>query len=372
MEFILNASVDRAAPYPAALQDILSLAKESQARAEIASWPGYAATPLRDLDFLARDLALGAITFKEEQHRFGLRSFKALGGAYAVKKLARAAGGKPFTVCCATDGNHGRSVAWGAREAGCACVIYVHEGVSEARAAAIRAFGAEIRRVKGNYDDSVRRAAHDAAAAGWVVVSDTSWDGYTEIPRDVMQGYGVMIAEAVAQGGVPTHVFVQGGVGGVAAVTVAHFWERFGTARPRIIVVEPDKAACLLRSAEAGRIAHILGDLDTIMAGLSCGEPSPLAWAILSPGADAFMAIGDATIAPAMKLLGEHGVVGGESGVAGLAALILAARDAALRATLALDGASRVLTFGTEGATDPALYEQLTGRSAESVMGEAS
>lgn len=372
MEFIRNPALDRRASYPETLQRILSLDMEARARAEIASWPGYAATPLRDLDFLARDLALGAVTFKEEQHRFGLRSFKALGGAYAVKKLAREAGGKRFTVCCATDGNHGRSVAWGAREAGCACVIYVHEGVSEARAQAIRRYGAEVRRVPGNYDDSVRRAAHDAAAEGWVVVSDTSWDGYTEIPRDVMQGYGVMVAEAVEQGGVPTHVFVQGGVGGVAAATVAHFWERFGAARPIIIVVEPDKAACLLRSAEAGRIAHLTGDLDTIMAGLSCGEPSPLAWAILSPGADAFMAIGDATIAPAMKLLAEHGVVGGESGVAGLAGLMLAAADPKLRGKLALDAASRVLTFGTEGATDPALYEQLTGRSAESVMEGAS
>ncbi len=369
MEFILNAALDRAAPYPAALRDILSLAKEAQARAEIQSWPGYAATPLRDLDFLARDLTLGAVTFKEEQHRFGLRSFKALGGAYAVKKLAREAGGKSFTVCCATDGNHGRSVAWGAREAGCACVIYVHEGVSAARGAAIAAFGAELRRVPGNYDESVRRAARDAAANGWTVVSDTSWDGYAEIPRDVMQGYGVLLGEAIEQGGVPTHVFVQGGVGGVAAATVAHLWERFGTTRPRVIVVEPDKADCLLRSARAGRITHLTGDLDTIMAGLSCGEPSPLAWAILSPGADAFMSIGDATIAPVMKQLADHGVVGGESGVAGLAGLILAARDPDLRSALALDAASRVLTFGTEGATDPALYEQLTGRSAESVMG---
>ena len=372
MEFIANPALDRHTPYPAPLREILSLKKEEQARAEITTWPGYAATPLRDLDFLARDLALGRITFKEEQHRFGLRSFKALGGAYAVKKLARAAAGKRFTVCCATDGNHGRSVAWGASEAGCACVIYVHEGVSEARAAAIRAFGAEIRRVPGNYDDSVRRAARDATAQGWTVVSDTSWDGYTEIPKDVMQGYGVMIAEALEQGGVPSHVFVQGGVGGVAAAVVAHLWERFGPARPRVIVVEPDKAACLLRSAEAGRIAHLTGDLDTIMAGLSCGEPSPLAWAILSTGADGFMAIGDATIAPVMTRLADRGGVGGESGVAGLAGLILAARDPSVRATLALDGTSRVLSFGTEGATDPALYEQFTGRSVESVMAAAS
>jgi len=149
---------------------------------------------------------------------------------------------------------------------------------------------------------------------------------------------------------------------------VAHLWERFGAARPRVVVVEPDKADCLTRSAEAGRVVHLSGDLDTIMAGLSCGEPSPLAWAVLDPGADAFMAIADASIAPAMRLLAADGIVGGESGVAGLAALLVAAGDAAMRAALGLDASSRVLLFGTEGATDPALYEELVGESAERVM----
>lgn len=222
----------------------------------------------------------------------------------------------------------------------------------------------------------MRIAAADAARAGWTVVSDTSWEGYQDIPRDVMQGYGVMVAEAVAQGGgdahPPTHVFVQGGVGGVAAATVAHLWERFGAARPRVIVAEPDKADCLTRSAEAGRVVHLTGDLDTIMAGLACGEPSPLAWSVLDPGADAFMAIGDMAIAPAMRRLAADGVVGGESGVAGLAGLEIAARDPAMRAALGLDASARVLLFGTEGATDPALYETLVGESADSVTRRAS
>jgi diaminopropionate ammonia-lyase len=371
-----NPRLDRAHPYPGALRPILSLAAEEVARREISSWPGYAPTPLRDLQSIARELGLAAVAFKEEQHRFGLRSFKALGGAYAVKKLAAAPGGPPAAVCCATDGNHGRSVAWGAREAGLRCVIYIHEGVSEGRAQAIRGFGAEVRRVGGNYDDSVRIAAADAAREGWTVVSDTSWEGYQDIPRDVMQGYGVMVGEAIAQGGggarPPTHVFVQGGVGGIAAATVAHLWERFGAARPRVVVVEPDKADCLTRSAEQGRVVHLSGDLDTIMAGLSCGEPSPLAWAVLDPGADAFMAIGDAAIAPAMRALAALGVVGGESGVAGLAGLRIAATDRAMRAALGLDASSRVLLFGTEGATDPALYEELVGESAERVMERAA
>ena len=371
-----NPRLDRAHPYPGALRPILSLAAEEVARREISSWPGYAPTPLRDLQSIARELGLAAVAFKEEQHRFGLRSFKALGGAYAVKKLAAAPGGPPAAVCCATDGNHGRSVAWSAREAGLRCVIYVHEGVSEGRAQAIRGFGAEVRRVGGNYDDSVRIAAADAAREGWTVVSDTSWEGYQDIPRDVMQGYGVMVGEAIAQGGggarTPTHVLVQGGVGGIAAATVAHLWERFGAARPRVVVVEPDKADCLTRSAEQGRVVHLSGDLDTIMAGLSCGEPSPLAWAVLDPGADAFMAIGDAAIAPAMRALAALGVVGGESGVAGLAGLRIAATDRAMRAALGLDASSRVLLFGTEGATDPALYEELVGESAERVMERAA
>jgi diaminopropionate ammonia-lyase len=371
-----NPRLDRAHPYPGALRPILSLAAEEVARREISSWPGYAPTPLRDLQSIARELGLAAVAFKEEQHRFGLRSFKALGGAYAVKKLAAAPGGPPAAVCCATDGNHGRSVAWGAREAGLRCVIYIHEGVSEGRAQAIRGFGAEVRRVGGNYDDSVRIAAADAAREGWTVVSDTSWEGYQDIPRDVMQGYGVMVGEAIAQGGggarTPTHVLVQGGVGGIAAATVAHLWERFGAARPRVVVVEPDKADCLTRSAEQGRVVHLSGDLDTIMAGLSCGEPSPLAWAVLDPGADAFMAIGDAAIAPAMRALAALGVVGGESGVAGLAGLRIAATDRAMRGALGLDASSRVLLFGTEGATDPALYEELVGESAERVMERAA
>ena len=373
---VLNARVDRASTYPATLRAILSLAAEAAARREIASWPGYAPTPLRKLPGLAREFGLGDVAFKEEQHRFGLRSFKALGGAYAVKKLAAAPEGPPAAVCCATDGNHGRSVAWGARAAGLRCVIYIHEGVSEGRAAAIRDFGAEIRRVPGNYDDSVRIAAADAAREGWTVVSDTSWEGYQDIPRDVMQGYGVMVGEAIAQGGgaasLPTHVFVQGGVGGIAAATVAHLWERFGAARPRVVVVEPDKADCLTRSAEAGRVVHLTGELGTIMAMLSCGEPSSLAWAVLDVGAEAFMAIGDAAIVPAMRRLAAAGVVGGESGVAGLAALGIAALDPAMRAALALGADARVLLFGTEGATDPTLYATLVGESAESVMARAT
>ena len=373
--------------------EILGLAAFAVAKGEIASWPGFAPTPLCALSGLARAAGVGGLFYKDEASRFGLGSFKALGGAYAVFRLLRQRIGSAITaadlaseryadrlagitVTCATDGNHGRSVAWGARTFGCACKIYVHETVSQARCDAIAAYGAEIRRVAGTYDDAVRQAAGDAAAQGWHVVSDTSYEGYTDIPRDVMQGYAVMVDEALRQlpnGILPTHVFVQGGVGGLAASVCAHLWETLETRRPRFIVVEPDRADCLYRSAVAGHPVAAEGDLDTIMAGLACGEPSLLAWKILEPGADAFMTVSDGAAMESMRLLagGEHGnapLVAGESAVAGLAGLLLAAGDPDARVRLGLSPDSIVLLFGTEGATDPEVYRRIVGRSPEEVV----
>ena len=277
---------------------------------------------------------------------------------------------------CATDGNHGRSVAWGARLFGCRCVIYVHETVSDERIRAIESFGATVVRSPGNYDDSVRAAARDAGRNGWTVVSDTSYPGYTDIPRNVMQGYSVMVGEvlaAIKAGDTerPSHVFVQGGVGGLAAAVLASLWETYGADRPTFVVVEPDKAACLYASAIAGEPAVVDGALDTIMAGLACGEPSLLAWTILMPGADAFMSVPDESALTAMRLLagGEVGrrVVAGESGVGGLAGLLVAADRPDIGEALGLDRASRVLVFNTEGDTDPGLYERIVGQSAEAV-----
>ena len=228
-------------PYPDTLKPILSLAAHAEAMAEIVDWPGYAPTPLVSLAGLARAAGVAAIHYKHEAGRFGLGSFKALGGAYAVlrllkKEILRRCGqhassrelldGKfkdlvaDITVTCATDGNHGRSVAWGAQIFGCPCVIYIHATVSEGRRAAIAGYGAEVVRTAGNYDDAVRAADVAAKEHGWFVVSDTSYPGYTDVPRDVMQGYSVMVEEALRQWPEalpPTHVFVQGGVGGLAA-----------------------------------------------------------------------------------------------------------------------------------------------------------
>jgi diaminopropionate ammonia-lyase len=348
-----------------------------RARAEITSWPGYQPTPLRSLPEIAAEARIGALHYKDEGGRFGLGSFKALGGAYAVKCLAVAelarrgmapaeiaaalsGAGTGLTVCCATDGNHGRSVAWGAQRFAARCVIFVHEHVSQGRRDAIAAYGAEIRVVPGTYDDAVRAAAATAEREGWFVVSDTSYPGYTEIPRDVMQGYRLMAEEALtALPAAPTHVFIQGGVGGVAAA-VATQLRASGAGHARLVVAEPENAACLLASAQEGKPSVVTGALDTLMAGLACGEVSLLAWQELERSAFAFMALPDAAAVDCMRLLKVRGITAGESAVAGLAGLLLAAQEPFARAMLGLDEHSQVLVFGTEGATDPDLYARLT------------
>jgi diaminopropionate ammonia-lyase len=389
-------ALPRAALYGAPLQAVLDEDGFRAAHREIASWPTYAPTPLIDLRRTAAALGIERLLFKDEAHRFGLKSFKALGGAYAVFRLladavAKAGEGpvtaasladgrwrhltEGITVTCATDGNHGRSVAWGARLFHCRCVIVIHATVSAGREAAIAAHGAEIVRVPGGYDDSVHHAAAVAAAQGWEVISDTAYEGYSAVPRRIMQGYGVIAEEIFAQlpGGVaPTHVFLQAGVGGMAAALCARFWQRWAAARPRLVVVEPERAACLYESARAGRPVVLTGDLDTVMAGLSCGEVSALAWPVLAAGAEDFMTIGDDRALDTVRFLadgagGDAPLVAGETGVAGLAGLRAVAGDPALRAALALGPASRVLVIGSEGDTDPDIYRRIAGRDAEAV-----
>ncbi|WP_158925935.1 diaminopropionate ammonia-lyase [Acidisphaera sp. S103] len=358
---------------------ILPTAGFRRAKATITGWPGYEPTPLLTLPGIA-DVA--EVRIKHEGSRFGLGSFKALGGAYAVANLlaaelsrqdiARAATSgdltdgryldatQAITVTCATDGNHGRSVAWGAEQFHCRCVIFVHGTVSQGRVDAIARFGAEVVRVSGNYDDAVREADKQARQQNWFVVSDTSYPGYTEVPRDVMQGYRLMADEAADQwtGAPPTHVFIQAGVGGAAASVSVQMRARF-TPAPLLVVVEPDRAACLLASAANGAPTVVQGDLDTIMAGLACGEPSLLAWQELERAAFAFMSIPDEAAIGCLRFLSAQGHEIGESGVAGLAGLLLAAADPAARAALRLTNHSRVLLFGTEGVTDPVVYDRI-------------
>jgi diaminopropionate ammonia-lyase len=376
----------------------LSRAGFAAALAEISSWPGYAPTTLLSLPGLARRLGVGQVLYKDERGRFGLGSFKALGGAYAVANVLRhkamaargldALGSSDLlsgafddvvgaaTVCCATDGNHGRAVAWGAQLFGCRCVIFVHEQVSQGRRDAIARYGAEVREVKGNYDDAVRHAAASAAAEGWSVVSDTSYPGYRDIPLDVMHGYGVLAAEVVQQladGPLPTHVFAQAGVGALAASVCANFWLQWGGQRPRFVVVEPMQADCVMRSLAAGQPVAVGGALDTVMAGLACGEVSELAWEVLHTGANAALALSDEYALEAMRVLanpvsGDVSIVAGETGGAGLAALLAAQQHAEVRAALDIDASSRVLLIGSEGDTDPAIYREVVGRTAAEVL----
>lgn len=379
-------SLDSAAP------GVVDAAGFSRAIAEIAAWPGYRPTPLVSLSGLARALGVGAIHYKDEAGRFGLGAFKAVGGAYAVlRHLQTVLGGEvsvadlisgrhrartqSITVCTATDGNHGKSVAWGARLFGCRAVIYIHEGVSIGREQAIAAFGAEMRRIPDNYDASVRACAHDAARNGWQVISDTTWEGYQEIPRHVMHGYGVMLREALDQlphGEQISHVFIQAGVGGLPAAVGGFLWLELDALRPKLIVVEPEKAACHFESARAGRPTAVTGKLDTLMAGLACGEVSPLAWKLLDKASFAFMTVPDAAAVFAMRSLavgigGDAPRVGGEAGVGGLAGLTAARADRAISEALLLDRQSRVLIIGSEGATDPVLYCDLVGQTPEEV-----
>ena len=375
--------------YSDAQRDLISVAKAKDAIANITTWPNYAETPLHSLSAMAKDAGLGTIWYKDESLRFGLKSFKALGGAYAVACqlqaiLEKQLGKRPtiaqlldgqlkdalseIVITCATDGNHGRSVAWGAQMFGCGCVIYVHRDVSEGRKIAMEAFDAEVIRIKGNYDESVRQADADAKANGRIIVSDTSYEGYMEIPKDVALGYTVMLAEIVEQldGEIPTHVFIQGGVGGLASSVAGYFWDLWGERRPRFVVVEPVEANCLQLSAKAGKPVVVDGDLNTLMAGLACGEVSALAWQILYNGADDFMTISEEAVAPTMRMLaagynGDPAIEAGESAVPALSAALIAVQQETFASTLNLNAQSKVLVLGTEGATDPELYKQLVG-----------
>jgi diaminopropionate ammonia-lyase len=390
-----NPSANSSSVYPPALKRIVDSSETPDIHDEIRRWPDYDETPLHCLAGIATELNVSKIWYKDESTRFGLKSFKALGGAYAVAKQIRkiivdASVDEPvderwdepslsdlldhryrnliskLVMTCATDGNHGRSVAWGCSLFGCASVIYIHREVSAGRAHAMEALGATIVRVDGNYDDSVRQAAFDAELHGRTVISDTSYPGYVDIPRDVTMGYTVMLAEIVDQleNDIPTHVFVQAGVGGLAAMVCGYFWSIWGARRPRFIVVEPEQANCLQQSAQNGKPTIVDGELPTLMAGLACGEVSLSAWELLAQGANDFLTVNEASVPQTMKLLaqgcfGDPEIEAGESAVAGLAALIAARFCEVHSRALGLDSESKILVVGTEGATDQTLYEQL-------------
>jgi diaminopropionate ammonia-lyase len=355
--------------------------------------PGYQPTGLLNLSQLAHRWNIGNILVKDESTRFGLSAFKVLGGSYAVARMLCQRIGiewepvdfgtlkkesvrrhiGPITIATATDGNHGRSVAWMAEQLGLDAVIYMPKGTVRSRVESIRRHGARVEVTDLNYDETVRLVWDLAGENGWQVIQDTAWAGYTEIPRWIMQGYTTMSLEAVEQmaamGMRPTHVFVQAGVGAFAAAMVAHMAHVFFDSPPRFIVVEPARAACMLASARAndGRPRGVAGDLNTIMAGLACGEPSTLAWDILGGWSCCFIGCEDFVAANGMRILanptGEDAAVeAGESGAVGIGLLDRLANhpdSAVLRQELEIDSESTVLVFNTEGATDPVNYRDV-------------
>lgn len=355
--------------------------------------PGYRPTRLVGLSQLARRWQVGQVLVKDESTRFGLKAFKALGGSYAVLRLLcrqlglawqqtdfdtlreaiRDRGLATMTVTTATDGNHGRGVAWVAEQLGLEAVVFMPAGSVPSRVNAIRGHGARVEITDMNYDDTVRLAWRTAQQNGWLVIQDTAWEDYTEVPRWIMQGYTTMSMEAVDQMADlrlrPTHVVVQAGVGAFAAAMVAYLAGVYKDLAPRFIVVEPTRAACMLASTAAGdgRPHAVGGDLDTIMVGLACGEPSPPAWKILQARACAFISCENHVAANGMRILanplaGDDPVEAGESGAVGVGLLELLVNHPGcevLRRELQIGPQATVLLFNTEGATDPVNYRDV-------------
>lgn len=383
------------APYPEKLAAKLNMAAGQQGWHNLSQWAmiNPAPTPIWHMPNTAAVLGIAELWIKDESKRSSLDSFKALGAPNALVNLVkkhlphaeptRVLNGdycdelRDFAVITATDGNHGRALAAAAQSAGCPCTIVLHAHVSQEREDAIAQYSANIVRVKGNYDDSVREADRLAAANGWTVVSDTSYPGYETIPLDVMQGYTVIAKEIVEQcPAKPTHVVLQGGVGAFPAAIASYLWEAYGAERPTLIVAEPIKADCLYQSALQQQPAAATGSVDSFMAGLACGEASPIAWAFMQHSIDYFGLLEDNDAQATVKQLaeGSYGdvpIVAGESGVAGLALLNRVHRMGRL-SELGISANASVLVINTEGATAPSIYERVSGTTAAAVLAAQS
>ena len=359
-----------------------------QARAFHESFPEYSPTPLVRLKALAQRLGVSEIHVKDESKRFGLNAFKVLGGSHAIGRTIAQKLGMDFsdlscetltsadireklgetTFITATDGNHGRGVAWTARRLGQKSVVYMPKGTVAERLENIRRLGATADITDMNYDDTVRMCSSLAEKHGWTLVQDTSWDGYEQIPLWIMQGYTTMGLEILEQLGEekPTHIFLQAGVGAMAGAIAGFFADCCMDNPPIITIVEPDKADCFYRTAGAndGKLHAVGGDLNTIMAGLACGEPCPLGWEILRRTAENFISMPDAVAARGMRILGnplpdDERIISGESGAAPLGLVVEALENAELRRKLKLDENSRILCISTEGDTDQENYRRI-------------
>lgn len=351
----------------------------------------YSVTPLHTLKNLAEYHGLKNIYLKDESYRFGLNAFKVLGGSYAIGKYLAERLNKnledisfeylksedakkelgEITFVTATDGNHGRGVAWAASQLGQKSVVYMPYGSTQSRVDAIRNEGAEVEVIYGNYDEAVRKADDMAKNNGWVVIQDTAWEGYEDIPLWIMQGYGTLIHEAMEQleeiGEMPTHVFLQAGVGSYAGAVQGYLTSRFGDERPITIVVEPDDANCLYRSSISGKREIVTGHLNTLMAGLACGEPNTISFDVLKDYTDGYISCPDFVSARGVRVMaaplkGDPQIVSGESGAVGIGLTTLVAlreeyKD--IKEAIKLNEDSVVLVISTEGDTDPIKYREI-------------
>ncbi len=355
------------------------------------SFPNYSPTPLARLSRLAQRFELADLWVKDESQRFGLNAFKVLGASYAIAHVIAQKSRKPgnelsfalfqqasvrahlheTTLVTATDGNHGRAVAWAAQQLGCKAVVYMPRDTASARVAAVAGHGARALKIDGSYDDAVHLAAQHAEQHGWILVQDTAWPGYEEIPTRIMQGYLTILHEACEQmaGETPTHVFLQCGVGSFASALLSYSVELWGEQRPIFVVVEPAVCACYYQAMREydGRPKTIKSYPQTLMAGLSCGEPSSLAWPLLRDYADVFAACEDKVTQRGMRILGnplagDDRVISGESGAVTLGLLAYVCESPEyrnMRAALQLNSASKILLISTEGDTDPINYRKI-------------
>ena len=333
----------------------------------ISKWDGYSPTPLISLDKLSKELNLNNIFYKDENKRFNLKSFKALGGAYAVEKVTK--GNKDIVVATATAGNHGRSVAWGARRLGLKCKIFISEFVSDARGQAMADLGADVIKVKGNYEKSLIECIKQSTENNRQIVQDVAWKDYMLVPKYTMAGYTVMMKEIVDQikNERITHIILQAGVGGMAGAMVAGI-ARYLDNIPITLVVEPDSAACVMESIKTGKIEKIDIQRESLMGGMSCGEVSLVPWDILKNSVKYCISLPDDDIAKTMKLLGNstfsnEKIIAGENSAPGVISLIASCEDQNIKQKLELDQNSNVLVIGCEGDTDKEMYQKLISQN---------
>ncbi|ABZ75211.1 diaminopropionate ammonia-lyase [Shewanella halifaxensis HAW-EB4] len=388
--FSLNMEIADNRHFNGQLSPLFTVEEAKKALAFHSSIDGYKPTPLLSLDCLAEEFGIGKILVKDESHRFGLNAFKMLGGAYAIAlllcdkfkldinafdfdKLKNEITEK-MTFATATDGNHGRGVAWAAKKLGQNAVVYMPKGSAEERVNNIKALGAECIVTDMNYDDTVRLVLKTANENGWKVIQDTAWEGYEEIPTWISQGYTAMVIEAVMQleehsVKAPTHVLLQAGVGALASGALGYLTNVYGADNLHSIIVEPAKADCMYRSSltEKGEIVNVDGDLDTIMAGLACGEPTTIGWPVMRDCTTQFVSCDDEVAALGMRVLGnplgnDPRIISGESGAVGLgmlAAIHFHEDKDVLMKKVGLNKDSVVLLINTEGDTDAKNYREV-------------